>query len=132
MTGWFKQSVFGVLMVMVCCGRCSTSFHNGPHKLGDNAHAECPSIRFCWLKPMRSNSDEEWAKFLIDGVCFDVCGFPVVLRSGRGPEFTGKVVEAVNRVLGVEHAFGPSFHPESQGYLEGRRKILNYGLGGVC
>ena len=48
-----------------------------------------------------------------------------MLRSGRGPEFTGKVVEAVNKTLGVEHAFGAAYHPQSQGYIEGRHKTIN-------
>ena len=90
------------------------------------AHAECPFTRWCWMHPLKANTDVEWARFLVENVFFDVCGFPSVLRSDRGPEFTGQVVHAVNKLLGIDHAFGASFHPESQGYVEGRHKSLNF------
>ncbi len=89
------------------------------------AHAECPFSRFVWLQPMSENSEEEWAEFLVMHVYFDLCGFPAVLRSDRGAELTGPIVRAVNTMLGVEHAFGSSYHPESQGYIEARHKIVN-------
>ena len=90
------------------------------------AHVECPFSRWCWIHPLKENSDEEWARFLVENVFFDVAGFPSVLRSDRGAEFTGGVVAAVNKILGITHAFGSAFHPGSQGYIEGRHKSLNY------
>ena len=56
------------------------------------AHAECPFSRFVWLQPLKENSETEWAAFLCMHVYFDLCGFPVVLRSDRGAEFVGSVV----------------------------------------
>ena len=50
---------------------------------------------------------------------------PLCFGASWGPEFTGKVVEAVNKTLGVEHAFGAAYHPQSQGYIEGRHKTIN-------
>jgi len=102
----------------------------GPIKPADGefnyiAHAECPFSRYCWLKPLKSNTEAEWAEFLLQHVFFDLAGFPVVLRSDRGAEFTGSVVKAINDLLGVEHAFGAAYHPESQGYLEARHKPIN-------
>ena len=53
-------------------------------------------------------------------VYFDLCGFSTVLRSDRITELTGSVVKAINTMLGVEHAFGSSYHPESHGHIEAR------------
>jgi hypothetical protein len=52
----------------------------------------------------------------------------MVLRSDRGAAFVSNIVKAVNDYLGIEHAFGAAFHPESQGYIEGRHKSINYVL----
>jgi len=92
------------------------------------AHAECPFSRFVWLCCMKENSEAEWAEFLTMHVYFDLCGFPTVLRSDRGSEFTGAIVKAINTLLGVEHAFGSSYHPQSQGYVEARHKVVNQTL----
>ena len=74
---------------------------------------------------MKTDDAAEWAKFLVEDVFFDVAGFPTVLRSDKGPEFNNKVIAAVNDQLGVKHTFGASFHPQSQGYIEGRHKAIN-------
>ena len=88
-------------------------------------HAECPFTRFAWVHPGRTDGAEEWAKFLVEHVFFDLCGFPAILRSDRGAAFTSSVVQAVNELLGVSHVFGTAFHPQSQGYIEGRHKSIN-------
>ena len=62
-------------------------------------HAECPFTRWAWVHPSPKDDEEHWAKFLVEHVFFDVCGFPAVLRSDRGGAFTSKVVEAVNKLL---------------------------------
>ena len=92
------------------------------------AHAECPFSRFVWLKPFEEDDGKSWAKFLVEDVFFDLAGFPKVLRSDRGAAFCSSIVKAVNDYLGIEHAFGAAFHPESQGYIEGRHKSINYVL----
>ena len=89
------------------------------------AHVECPYSRFVWLQPLKEDSEEEWAAFLVESVFFDLAGFPAVLRSDRGTSFTGGVIKAVNTLLGITHAFGSSYHPESQGYIEARHKGIN-------
>jgi len=89
------------------------------------AHADCPYSRFVWLQPMIDDTEEEWARFLVESVFFDLAGFPTVLRSDRGTSFTGGVIKAVNTLLGITHAFGSSYHPESQGYVEVRHKPVN-------
>ena len=89
------------------------------------AHVECPFSKFPWLKGLDSDSAENWAKFLIDEVFFDLAGFPAVLRSDRGGPFVSEVVESVNALLGVRRAFGSSYHPQSQGFIEARHKPIN-------
>ena len=74
---------------------------------------------------MKADTAEEWAKFLVYNVFFDVAGFPAVLRSDKGSEFVNSIIEAVNDTLGVNHVFGAAFHPQSQGYIEGRHKSIN-------
>ena len=85
-------------------------------------HAECPFSRYCWLKASASDTEEAWAKFLMEEVFLDVCGFPVFLRSDRGSAFTSKLVEEMNRLLQITHRFGSAYHPQAQGYIEARHK----------
>ena len=74
---------------------------------------------------MVENNAETWAKFLVEDVFLDICGFPAVLRSDRGPEFVNEIIAAINQRLQVKHTFGAAFHPQSQGYIEGRHKAIN-------
>ena len=67
---------------------------------------------------MANNTAEEWARFLVEDVILDVAGFPAVLRSDRGPEFTNDVIEEVNKSLRIKHVFGAAFHPQAQGYIK--------------
>jgi hypothetical protein len=91
-------------------------------------HAECPFSRWAWLHASKSDSESDWAVFLVESVFFDLAGFPVVLRSDRGAAFTGSVVKAINQLLGNNHVFGSSYRPQSQGYLEGRHQTINHTL----
>ena len=43
------------------------------------AHAECPFSRFCWLEPMKEDSEEEWAKFVVEHIFFDLAGVNALL-----------------------------------------------------
>ena len=95
-------------------------------------HVECPFSRWPWIKASPHDNAEEWAKFLVEDVFFDVAGFPAVLRSDRGAPFTSEVVKAVNTYLSVTQAFGSAYHPQSQGYLEARHKPINNVLAAYC
>ena len=74
-------------------------------------HVECPFSRWPWIKAVPADTADEWAKFIVEEVFFDLAGFPVVLRSDRGKAFLSEVVRAVNDYLGVVQAFGSSYHP---------------------
>jgi len=95
-------------------------------------HAECPFTHFIWLKASPKDDEEHWARFLVEDVFFDVAGFPAVLRSDRGPAFVNKTIAAVNSLLGIDHAFGSSYHPQSQGVVEGRHPQINRILASYC
>ena len=95
-------------------------------------HAECPFSRWPWIRASATDTAEAWAKFLVEEVFFDLCGFPAILRSDRGQAFLSDVVRSVNEYLGVVQAFGSSYHPESQGYLEARHKPINNVLSAFC
>ena len=95
-------------------------------------HVECPFSRWPWIKAVPADNSDEWAKFLVEEVFFDLAGFPAVLRSDRGKPFLSETVRAVNAYLGVVQAFGSSYHPQSQGYLEARHKPINNVLAAYC
>jgi hypothetical protein len=95
-------------------------------------HAECPFTHWLWLKAVTHDNEDSWSKFLVEDVFFDTCGFPQVLRSDRGPAFVNKTIAAVNALLGITHAFGSSYHPQSQGVVEGRHPQINRVLASYC
>ena len=88
-------------------------------------HAEGPFSRFCWVRPTKANDGETVAKFLVEEVFLDVCGFPTVLRTDRGPEYTATIVKEICDYFKVRQVFGSSYHPQSQGYIEARHKVIN-------
>ena len=68
----------------------------------------------------------------MEDVFLDVCGLPLVLRSDRGAAFTGSVLEAINKRLGIIHRLGSSYHSQAQGYIEARHKPINAVLKAFC
>ena len=62
-------------------------------------HAECPFSRWPWVHPAVSDTADEWARFLVEQVFFDLAGFPAILRSDRGAAFTSSVIAAINQLL---------------------------------
>ena len=46
-------------------------------------------------------------------------------HSDNAKEFIGSVVRELNQLLGIKHVTGTSYHPQSQGYIEGRHKTVN-------
>ena len=95
-------------------------------------HASCPFSGYTWIKPLLTDDATSVARFLVEDVFFDIAGFPMVLRSDRGKEFTANVVRQVNELLEVQQAFGSSYHPQSQGHIEASHKRLNNVLVAYC
>ena len=95
-------------------------------------HALCPFSQYTWLHASPSDDSDEWARFLVEEVFFDLAGFPAVLKSDRGAAFTGAVIKSVNGLLGITHAFGTAYHPQSQGAIEGTHPRINTILSTYC
>ena len=95
-------------------------------------HAECAFSHYIWLQAAPDNGAETWAKFLLEGVMFDLAGFPPILRSDRGPAFISEVVARINALTNTVHSFGSAYHPQSQGFVEARHQKINRILASYC
>jgi hypothetical protein len=88
-------------------------------------HAECAFSHYIWLKAAPDNGAATWARFLVEGVMFDLAGFVPVLRSDRGSAFVSDIVAQICTLVNTEHCFGSSYHPQSQGFVEARHQKVN-------
>ena len=52
----------------------------------------------------------------------DLAGFPTILRSDNGPEFTADLTRELNRLIGATQIFGSAYHPRSQALIEGSHR----------
>lgn len=75
----------------------------------------CCFSRWPWLIALKDKSEDEVARGLLVSVFSDVCGFPTVIRSDNGSEFMGRVLQRINKFLGIHHVGGTTYHPQSQG-----------------
>ena len=89
-------------------------------------HASCPFSHWTWISAQKKNDAETWARWLVEEVYFDLAGFSMVLRSGQGVEFVAEIVHSINEMLGVEQAFGATYHPQSQGHVEAAPAVWIY------
>ncbi len=78
-----------------------------------------------WLCPISGKSAETVATALLQTCYMDIAGFPVILRSDRGGEFTNELMRELNRLVGTTSIFGSSHHPRAQGLIEGSHKRLS-------
>ena len=85
----------------------------------------CCFSRWCWLIPLVSKSATEIAKGLFISCFLSGAMFPTVLRSDNAKEFVGEVSRELNKLLGLTHITGSSYHPQSQGMVESMHKTLN-------
>jgi hypothetical protein len=88
--------------------------------------ALCPFSKWTWLSAEPDNEASTWARFLVEDVFFDLAGFPVVLRTDRAKAFTSQILAEINDRLKITHAFGTSYHPQSQGAIEAAHKRPTY------
>src|SRR3569833_3086959 len=68
---------------------------------------------FCLLRAMKTTSADEVAPILWD--VFTTFGFPKILQSDNGPEFTNDVLRALVRLTGVQHRFISPYNPRADG-----------------
>ena len=64
------------------------------------------------------------AEVLYKHMYLDLVGFPLIIRSDNGLEFTVELTRELNRLIGTEQVFSSPYHPQSLGLLEGSRKPL--------
>ena len=83
---------------------------------------------FTWCIPIKSKNAEEIVKAYMREVYYKYGGSRKIL-SNNGTEFKNDLFAQVAECLGVEHKiFTPSFHPQSNGRIEGFHQFLKASL----
>ena len=67
--------------------------------------------------PMKEVSAEATAEALHGWIPF--CGVPKTITSDRGSQFTGHVWKDVRNILDIKHVTTTSYHPQSNGIVQG-------------
>ena len=88
--------------------------------------------RYPWLIPIIDQDSKSVAIALIDKVFCDLGVFPSVIRSDRGSEFTGHIIEYLDKAFGIKHVYGSAYHPQSQGIIERSHRSLSDVLAPLC
>ena len=78
-----------------------------------------------WLVPLVGKSSAAVAEAFFLHIVLDLAGFPVILRSDRGSDFTGELMQELNRLMGTTQIFASAYHPQGQSLIEGLHKPLN-------
>ena len=58
-------------------------------------------------------------------------GYPELIQSDNGKEFTNKTLNAHLEGIGVKHLYGSPYHPQSQGEIEAFNKTVQKSLSAV-
>lgn len=90
----------------------------------------CCSTRYPEAIPLRSISAKTVVPALIK--FFTILGFPKVLQSDQGSNFTSKLFKNVMNDRGAMQQFSTIYHPESQGALERFHQTLKCMLTKFC
>ena len=71
---------------------------------------------FILLQALKDHTAETVARALWSMFC--IIGFPKILQSDNGPEFTNDVLRALARITGTEHRFITPYNPRADGKVE--------------
>ena len=72
--------------------------------------------RFVFLHVLKDKTAAGVARYLFDLFCF--IGFPKIIQSDNGGEFSNKLLQEVLSKLKVEHHLCTPYHPRSNGVAE--------------
>ena len=79
---------------------------------------------FTILRPLTSKHAKKVANVLLD-IFWDF-GFPKILQSDNGKEFTNRIITELLKYLNIEHRLSTRYHPEANGKVERtNRTVLN-------
>lgn len=78
-----------------------------------------------WVEvlPVRKDDSVSTARALVNHV-FCTWGLPRLLSSDRGSHFTGKIMQTVCALLGVQQQFHAPYHPQSAGIVERMNRTI--------
>lgn len=80
--------------------------------------------RYAWAIPIPDRSAEAVARALHAGVLGEH-GRPDIIRSDNEKAFTGRVMESLQRLWGIEHIPTRPYHSEANGHVERFHRFLN-------
>ena len=90
----------------------------------------CPTTRYPIALPLRNITAKNILKQLTN--VFTVYGFPKVVQSDRGTNFTSTLFQNTMKQLCINQIFSSPYHPESQGALERHHQTLKNLLKKFC
>lgn len=81
--------------------------------------------------PTKKEDSQSVIKFLINQY-IPRYGFPERIRSDNGTHFKNHHLQTVDQLLGLKHAFGTVYHPQSQGKVERMNQTVKNRLAKIC
>ncbi|XP_049451181.1 uncharacterized protein LOC125900323 [Epinephelus fuscoguttatus] len=80
--------------------------------------------------PTKAEDAKTVVKFLINHY-ISFHGFPARIRTDNGTHFKNKDLRGVEKLLGLQHAFGTVYHPQSQGKVERMNQSIKAKIGKI-
>ena len=93
--------------------------------------AVCPYSNFLRAIPVPDKRATTAAHALYDHVFLEF-GFPTVLQSDQGGEWTNAILQELTKLLSIEHVFTTSYRPRLNGSTKRVHRWLNSVLGIYC